>query len=124
MMIFFFFFWFACSMARGQEETSTSQAGRKKGTPRESPTTSSMVVVMSAEELRSFFQILADISLELSDGVAVSIVGGENNAAYFTQEQFAVRLLPHLVVSEAVLTFHSGISYAHTSGLLSDFDGL
>ena len=90
-------------MARGQKETSTNQVGRKKGTPRKSPTTSSMVVVMSLKELRSFFQILADISLELLDGVAVSIVGGENNAAYFTQEQFAARL--HFPISSLVKQF-------------------
>ena len=73
-------------MARGQEETSTSQAGCKRGTPRESPTASSLVAAMYVEELRSFCQVPADISLELLDGDAVSTVEGADNAVYFTQE--------------------------------------
>ena len=72
-------------MTRGQEETSTSQAGHKRGTPWESPTASNLVATMSTEELRSFCQVPSDISLELSDGAAVSIVGGADNAVYFTQ---------------------------------------
>ena len=79
-------------MARGQEETFTSQARRKRGTHRESPTASSLVVAMSVEELRSFCQVLIDISLELSDGAAISSVGGADNIVYFTWEQFAAGL--------------------------------
>ena len=71
-------------MARGQEETSTNQAGCRKGTPRESPTVSSLIAAMSAEELRSFCQVNADISLELSDRVAVSTVRWVDNTVYFT----------------------------------------
>ena len=73
-------------MARGQEETSTSQVGHKRGTPQESPTASSLVATMSIEELRSFYQVLANISLELSNEAPVSIVGGANNVVYFTRE--------------------------------------
>ena len=65
------------------------QVGQKTKTPRESPITSSLVAAMSVEELRSFCQVPANISLELSDGAAVSTVEGENNAIYFTWEQFA-----------------------------------
>ena len=79
-------------MTRGQEETSTNRARCRRGTPWESPTVSSLVAVMSAEELRSFCQVHAGISLELSDGVAVSIVRWADNTVYFTQEQFAVGL--------------------------------
>ena len=79
-------------MVGGQEETSTIRARRKRGTPRESPTTSNLVVVMSIEELRSFCQIPTDISLELSDGAAVSTVGGADNVVYFTRERFAAGL--------------------------------
>ena len=86
------FFFFACSMARGQEETSTSQARRKRGTPRESLTASSPVAVMSIEELRSFCQVPANISLELSDEVVVSTIGGADNVVYFTREQFAAEI--------------------------------
>ena len=79
-------------MARGQEETSTSQVGRRRGTPRESPIASSLVAAMSVEELRSFCQVPVDISMELSDRATVSTVGGENNAIYFTGEQFVAGL--------------------------------
>ena len=79
-------------MARDQEETSTSQTRRKRRIPRESPTTSNLVVVMSVEELRSFCQVLADISLKLLDGAAVSIVEGTDNSVYFTWEKFSTRL--------------------------------
>ena len=51
-------------MARGQEETYTSVAGRKRGTPRELPTASSLVSAMSIEELRSFYKVPTDISME------------------------------------------------------------
>ena len=47
---------------------------------------------MSIEELRSFCQVPPDISLELSDGAAVSIIRGADNVVYFTREQFAVGL--------------------------------
>ena len=90
-------------MVRGQEETSTSQAWRKRGTPWESPTISSLVAAMSIEELRSFCQVSADISLELSDGATVSIVGGADNAIYFTQERFAAGL--HFPISSLVKQF-------------------
>ena len=73
-------------MARGQEETYTSQVGRKRGTPRELPKASNLVATMSIEELRSFCQFPTDISLELSNGAAVSTVGGEDNVIYYTQE--------------------------------------
>ena len=73
-------------MARGQEETYTNQTGRKRGTPWESPTASSLVATMFVEELISFCQVPADISLELSNGVTVSKVGGADNVIYFTRE--------------------------------------
>ena len=79
-------------MARGQEETSTSQAGHKRGIPRESPTASSLVAAISVEDLRSFCQVPENISLELSDGAAVSNVRGADNAVYFTWEQFIASL--------------------------------
>ena len=43
---------------------------------------------MLVEELRSFCQVPANISLELSYGVVVSIVGGVDNVVYLTQDQF------------------------------------
>ena len=58
-------------MVIGQEDTYTNQAGCKRGTPRESPIASILVVSMFVVELRSFCQVLVDISLELSDGAAV-----------------------------------------------------
>ena len=83
---------FACRMVRGQEETSTSQAGCRRGTTWEMPTASSLVAAMSVEELRSFCKVPADIRLELSDGAAVSTVGGAGNSVYFTREQFVADL--------------------------------
>ena len=47
---------------------------------------------MSVEELRSFFQVSNDISLELSDVVAFSTIGETDNAVYFTWKQFATGL--------------------------------
>ena len=90
--LFFYFFLFSCTMARGHEEVSNSQAGRQRGTPRETPTASCLVTAMSTEELRLYNQVLVEISLEMSDGLATSTVEEEDNAIYFTQEQFAVGL--------------------------------
>ena len=87
-------------MVRGHEETSYSQAGRKRGTSRETPTVSSLVVAMSIEEFRSFSQVLADIRLEVADGLATPTIGGADNVFYFTQEYFVVGLrfpIPSLV---------------------------
>ena len=86
-------------MARGQEETSTSLAGRKRGTPRELPTTISLVSAMSIEELRSFYKVPTDISMDLSDRAAVSTVRGVDNAVCF--------------IGEAIPTLHQCTSYAH-----------
>ena len=58
---------------------------------------------MSMEALRSFCRVLDDISLELSNGPARSIVGQVDNAVYFTQEQFAIGLL--FLVSSLVKQF-------------------
>ena len=66
---------FSCRMMRGQEETSTSRVGRRKGSNWESLTTSSLVDSMSMEELRSFFRVLDDIGLELSDESTFSTIG-------------------------------------------------
>ena len=74
-------------MARGSEETSTSRAGR--GPFLELPTTSSLIVVVFVEELRSFFQVPTDISLELLDGAVVLTVRWAYNTIYFTQEHFS-----------------------------------
>ena len=79
-------------MARGQEETCTSQVRHKRGTPQKSPIASSLVIAMFVEELRSFCQVPIDFSLELSDGAAVSTVGGADNVIYFTWEQFGAGL--------------------------------
>ena len=79
-------------MARSQEEPSTNQVGHRRLALRESPTASSLVAAMPIEELRSFCQVLADISLKLLDGSTVSIVGWENNSVYFTWEQFTTGL--------------------------------
>ena len=80
-------------MTRGHEEVSTSQVGCRRGTPRETPTTSSLVVTMYAEELRLYSQIPIEISLETSDGTTSSTFREVDNAVYFSQEQFAARLL-------------------------------
>ena len=87
-------------MARGQEETSTSQVGHSRGPNQEMPSASSLVFSMSMEELRSFYQIPDNISLELQDGPAASTVGEANRAVYFIREQFAVGL--HFPMSSLV----------------------
>ena len=58
---------------------------------------------MSVEELRSFSQVPANISLELSDGAAVSTVGGADNVVFFTLEQFSTGL--HFLISSLVKQF-------------------
>ena len=77
---------------KGQEETSTSQVGHRKGSSWESPTASSLVASMSVEELRSFYRVLDDISLEFSDEPTFSTIRQADNAVYFTREQFAAGL--------------------------------
>ena len=47
---------------------------------------------MSVGELSFFCQVLANISLELLDGVVVSTIGWVDNSVYFTREQFAAGL--------------------------------
>ena len=64
-------------MTRGQEDTSTNQVWRKRGPPWEMLTASSLVTGMSVEELRSFSQVLVDISLELSDDAAALTIRGQ-----------------------------------------------
>ena len=56
------------------------------------PSASSLVSSMSMEELRSFCQILDNISLELLDGPATSTVGDADRDVYFTWEQFTTGL--------------------------------
>ena len=82
----------ACRMARGQEETSTSQAGCKRGPTQGTPSTSSIISSLSMEELRSYYEILDDIDVMLSDGPAQNTVGGEDNALFFAREQLAAGL--------------------------------
>ena len=47
---------------------------------------------MSMEELRSFWQVLDVISIEMLDGHACFTIGQADNAVYFTREQFATVL--------------------------------
>ena len=90
-------------MVRGQEEASTSQVGRKRGPIREFLSKTSLVSSMSMEELRSFCQIPNNISLELSDGPTVSIVGEADSVVYFAQVQFSAGL--RFLVSSLVKQF-------------------
>ena len=107
---------------RAQEETSTSLVGRKRGPIRELPSASSPVSSMSMEELRFFYQIPDNISLELSNGPAVSTIGEEDSAIYFTREQFTAGL--RFLVSSSVKQFPPSTSCAYSSERYSDFDGL
>ena len=49
-------------------------------TPWETPTTSSVVAATSTEELRLYNQVPTEISLEMSDGSAISTVWEVDNA--------------------------------------------
>ena len=52
------------------------------------------------EELRAYCEIPNDIDVMLLDGPAQNIIGGEDNAVFFTREQLAIRLhfpMPSLV---------------------------
>ena len=48
------------------------------------PTASSLVAAMSTEELRLYNKIPVKISLETSDGAAVTTIGEADNVVYFT----------------------------------------
>ena len=84
-LLFFYFFYgpqvdpfsflFACRTEIRHEKVSTSQSRCRRGTPWDTPITSSLIAAMSAEELRFYSQILAEISLKTSDGAATSTVG-------------------------------------------------
>ena len=90
-------------MTRDQEETSTSQVGRRIGPNQEMPSASSLVSSMSMEELRSFYQIPENISLELSDGPVTTTMGEANMDVYLTREQFSTGL--HFPMSSLVKQF-------------------
>ena len=77
----------ACNMARGQENSSTSQAGCRRGPSRDTPSSSSLISSLSMEELRSYCKIPNIIDFKLPDGLAESIVKGEDGMVYFTQDQ-------------------------------------
>ena len=47
---------------------------------------------MSMEELRSFYQVLGGIILELSNGPVRSAVGQADNVVFITREQFTTGL--------------------------------
>ena len=66
---------FFCLLVEWQEVKRRLQVGRRKGPGRKSPSAISLVSSMSLEELKSFCQVPDGISLELSDGPAVSTVG-------------------------------------------------
>ena len=74
------------------------------------PTTSSLVDAMSVEELRSFSQVLANISLELSnDAVAPTIEGGGGGQIcrlFHTQVVYCWTSLPYPIFGEAVSALH------------------
>ena len=71
---------------RGHGDASTNQVGGKRGTPQETHMVSSLVTAMSVKELRSFRQVPIAIRLEVSNGTATPMMGGEDNVVYFTWE--------------------------------------
>ena len=64
----------------GYKEVSSSQARHQRVTPWETPTASSVVAAMSTEELRLYNLVPTEISLEMSDGLAISTVWEVDNA--------------------------------------------
>ena len=112
-------------MARGYEEVSSSQVMSRRVTPLETPIASSLVTAMSVEELRLYCQVPVEISLEMSDGLATSIVREADNAIYFTWEQFTAGL--HFPVSSVVkqfLHFTRAPLVLVQSNVFSDSNGL
>ena len=81
-----FFLLAACRITRGQGETSANHVGRRKGLGRDQPSVSNLVSSMSMEELRSFCCIPGTISLEVSDGLAISTIREVDSVVYFTRE--------------------------------------
>ena len=97
----------ACNMTRGQEESSTSQAGHKRGPSQDTPSSSSLISSLSIEELRYYCQIPNIIDFKFPDGLAESIVKGEDGMVYFTKGAACSRApLPHFISSEAVPALH------------------
>ena len=83
--------------------TSTSQVGRRRGPSRESPTTRNLVASMFAKELRSFYRVPDNISLELLDIPAFLTIGEVDNVVYFTREHIIAGL--RFLVSSLVKQF-------------------
>ena len=71
------------------------------------------MVSMSVEELRFFYQVPNDISLEFSDGPAFSTVGEVDSAVYFTREQIVAGL--RFLVGQAIPTCHPSTSCAYST---------
>ena len=96
-------------MAIGQEKISNSQVVRRRGPTRELPSASSLVSSLSMEELRSFFQIPDNISLEFLNRSTTLTVEEADSAVYFTWEQFVTRL--YFPVSSLVNGFFMSLGH-------------
>ena len=91
-------------MARGREETSTS--GRPGGRPRAKPSTSSVIASLTMEELKVYCEVPDSIDLRLMERADDSMLGGEHNGVFFTQEHLAVGLrFPVLTIVKQFLHF-------------------
>ena len=77
-------------MARGQEETSTS--GPPGGRTQATPSASSIISSLTMEELMAYCEVPDNIDLHLMERTDESILGGEHNGVFFTQEHLAVGL--------------------------------
>ena len=77
-------------MARSREETSTS--GRPGGRPRATPSASSVIASLTMEELKAYCEVPDNINLRLMERADESMLGGEHNGVFFTQEHLVVGL--------------------------------
>ena len=102
-------------MARGQEKTSTS--GRPGGHTRATPSASSIISSLTMEELMTYYEVLDNIDLQLMERTDESILGGEHNSVFFTQEHLAAGR-----PSQAIFAFYPGAPCSYPPQRHSYFD--
>ena len=80
---------------------------------------------MYVEELRFFYRVPNDISLELSEWLTFSTIGQVDNAVYFTREQFVAGLCfpVSLLVKQFLHVTWAPLALIH-SNVFSYFNGL
>ena len=101
-------------MERGYEEVSSNQARRQRVIPWEMPIASSLVEAMFVEELSLYSQVPVEISLEMSSGLATSIIGEADNTIYLTPRAVHCRTFALYPASSCTRTLEC---FSYSNGL-------